>query len=165
MSRHAIRLCLFVVLPLFGCAAADDGAADVVPDAGAWTLRSFVDGAWELRADRAWDRDSGEVQFPNDPLDEEGFVPLDAPVAYAIALSSDGTRIEIVEAGAQPVTGQLHASTSSIVEFDLSGGLFAGGRFVAWVGPGGLQSEYTIYGSGVPIIGSVRGALVPAPAP
>lgn len=165
MSRPAIRLFLSVVLPVLGCAAANDGAADVAPDAATWTLRSFVDGAWELRADRAWDRGSGEVQFPDDPLDEEGYEPLDAQVAYAITLSNAGTRIAIVEPGAGPVTGQLHASTTTAIDFDLSDGLFAGGRFVVWVGDAGLQAEYTIYGSGVPIIGSVRGALVPAEVP
>jgi hypothetical protein len=38
-------------------------------------------------------------------------------------------------------------------------GTFAGGRLVIWSGTSGLQAELTLYGSGVPIFSSERGAL------
>jgi hypothetical protein len=42
----------------------------------------------------------------------------------------------------------------------LTKNLFAGGRFVVWSSDGGFEAEYTVYGSGVPIISSERGPLV-----
>ena len=50
--------------------------------------------------------------------------------------------------------------TEEYKKYDLDKGLFAGGRFFVWITEGQFEAEYTIYGSGVPIIRSERGYLL-----
>jgi len=44
--------------------------------------------------------------------------------------------------------------------YELDEGLLAGGRFIVWMNNDNLKVEFTIYGSGLPILKSERGHLV-----
>jgi hypothetical protein len=46
-----------------------------------------------------------------------------------------------------------------MLRYELTEGAFAGGRFVIGSVASGLEAELTLYGSGVPIASSERGAL------
>src|SRR3989339_328335 len=70
---------------------------------------------------------------------------------------------ESVAVGDTPLLGEQASYADGRREYDLTTGTFAGGRFIVWPGAAGLQAELTIYGSGVPIISSERGALTPKP--
>lgn len=157
--------CLSSVLAVAVSAAACPGsegvaAADRGPDARPVIAGALVDGAWVLRADRAWDREGAGVMLPSDPLGEADYRVLDAIVAYAVTISEAGAAVAIEAEGV--VSGRRVSVAPDRVSFDLTGGLFAGGRFVVWWGDATLQAEFTVYGSGVPIIGSWRGTLEPA---
>ncbi len=45
--------------------------------------------------------------------------------------------------------------------YELDEGVFAGGRFVIWTNNDSFEVELTIYGSGIPVVKSERGYLVP----
>jgi hypothetical protein len=122
----------------------------------------FVDGRWLLRTDRACFGD--EVTNPSlAQIPEADYRPLSKGPTYPIVVSKAGSLVEIGGtrrlAVHPPMKGSRSASGDSIV-FDLQEGTFAGGRFVVWSTKQGLQAELTIYGSGVPIISSERGALL-----
>ena len=59
------------------------------------------------------------------------------------------------------ISGTIMESTEQYKQYDLDEGLFAGGRFNVWITDGAFEAEFTVYGSGVPIIRSERGFLIP----
>jgi len=124
------------------------------------TDQGFAEGKWEMQVDRAWDHDLADVQFPSDSLDEDDYQPVSNGTVYPVVASAGAASVSIGEA---PLLGELVASTAGTWTYDLSAGTFAGGRFVVWATLHGLQAELTIYGSGVPIVSSERGALLPVP--
>jgi len=120
-------------------------------------LPAFADGNWEMHVDRKWKGLPGDVQFPTDPLDEEDYEPVDDGPVYAVVVSGGGQSVEV---GDEPVVGVLEPGQPGEWLFNLTEGTFAGGRFVVWSSESALQAEFTIYGSGVPIVSSERGPLV-----
>jgi hypothetical protein len=135
----------------------DDGTAEVAGGCGA-SLASFSDGSWELGIDRVWDPSSCSVQFPTDPMSEEDYEPVADGQVLTVVVSDDASKVAI---GTQPVEGSRNSTAVEGIQYDLDEGTFAGGRLVIWEVGGGLQSELTIYGSGVPIVSSERGPLCP----
>ena len=119
-----------------------------------------MDGEWVLQVDRKWNGDAGSVQFPSDSLPEEAYEPLSDGAAYRVVFSNE---LGSVAVGDTPLSGAQVSDADGRREYDLTTGTFAGGRFIVWNGAAGLQAELTIYGSGVPIISSERGALTPKP--
>ena len=83
---------------------------------------------------------------------------------YAIVVSDRGAKVTIGAAPAgdrgmrSPLEGSRTSDTGT-VSYHLDKGTFAGGRLVVWPGDQALQGELTIYGSGLPIVSSVRGRL------
>ena len=124
------------------------------------TTGVLTDGEWVLQVDRKWNGDSGSVQFPSDPLPEEAYEPVNDGDGYLVVFSNGQ---ESVAVGDTPLLGEQASYADGRREYDLTTGTFAGGRFIVWPGAAGLQAELTIYGSGVPIISSERGALTPKP--
>jgi hypothetical protein len=120
---------------------------------------SFSDGAWQLQVDRHWKGDLADV-LPEMALDERNYEPVADAAPYDM-LVSDGWHL--VSIGTAPWLGELSAGASSTLHYELTKGTFAGGRFLVWVTPSGLEAELTIYGSGVPIISSERGRLIRKP--
>jgi hypothetical protein len=121
---------------------------------------SFSDGAWQLQVDRHWNGDLAGVLFPEMALDEDDYEPVADAAPYDM-LVSDGWHF--VSIGTAPSLGELSAGATSTLHYELTKGTFAGGRFLVWVTPNGLEAELTIYGSGVPIISSERGRLIRKP--
>jgi len=98
------------------------------------------------------------VQFPSDQLDENDYVEIDHGSEYEVSFSENTQTIWIMN---DSISGTIMEDTEEYKKYDLNKGLFAGGRFVVWINEGQFEAEYTIYGSGVPIIRSDRGYLEP----
>lgn len=98
-----------------------------------------------------------DVQFPSDTLSEDMYELCDVERNYEILFSSDGNRISIQS---DSIAGQRSNQSNQYINFDLVKGLFAGGRFLIWLNEELIEAEFTIYGSGVPIIKSERGLLI-----
>ena len=142
------------------CASRGVGGADTSLERIPSSLTAFTTGGWDLRVDRAWDGQAGNVQFPSDTLAESAYGPVVGGPTYRVVVSAGGEHVAI---GETPLQGRRTKRTASLIEYDLSKGTFAGGRFVAWLGTDGLQGELTIYGSGRPIVTSERGSVIPVP--
>lgn len=97
-----------------------------------------------------------EVQFPSDQLYEKDYVETSKGSEYEVRFSEDMRTVTIM---LDSISGTLMADTEEYKRYDLDNGLFAGGRFIVWVNESQFEAEYTIYGSGVPIIRSERGNL------
>ncbi len=112
------------------------------------------DGVWHLAVDR--DVRTWTSSPPLEPLPESAYAPVAAGPRYRFDVSENGRRIEVAE---PRMVGRLQGTSSGRSTFDLVEGAPTGGRIVVWRGSRGLEAELTIYGSGVPIIKSERGAL------
>jgi len=112
-----------------------------------------IEGTWTLHVDRSWTTPDG-VTEPSQALDEADYHAVTGP-DYAVVITAT-----VVEVGEVPMEGARGADVGVRAHFDLDGGTFAGGRFEVW-DDGGLQAELTLFGSGVPIASSERGALSP----
>jgi len=151
-------LALAIVSGACSSGSAKSGDAGV-ETATSVSLASFVDGAWRFEADRAWHGQDSGVTLPSDPLDERDYQPMTPTKVYQVVLSQAGTTVTV---GTTPYSGTRAAASPDLLTFDLTTGTFAGGRFAVWPGHSSLQAELTIYGSGVPIVSSERGALTPS---
>ena len=110
------------------------------------------DGNYILKVDRV--SHGPDVQFPRDSLNESYYTVTDEHIQYEITISEYGHMILIkpgLVSGERIKDGELSKS------YVLSNGLFAGGRFIIWINNNIFEAEYTIYGSGIPIIKSERG--------
>jgi hypothetical protein len=131
--------------------------------AGCESAPAIEDGTWDLRIDRQGDSEDAEDTFGF--LPETSYHPVEDGPTYRVAVSEEGTRVSF--GGGRTtydavVSGKQTSTADGRLTYDLTG-LFAGGRFVVWKNAEGLQGEFTIYGSGRPIISSERGRLVRAP--
>jgi hypothetical protein len=117
---------------------------------------SLNGGNYILKVDRI--SKSPDVRFPNDSLNESYYTASDEGTRYEISFSEDGQSISIAPAS---VSGVKTNDSKVSKRYDLVQGVFAGGRFIIWTDNTSFQAEYTIYGSGVPIIKSERGKLFP----
>jgi len=154
-----MRSLLGIALLCLACGAQSGQGADAGPDMGQGEPLVYGDGAWVLVVDREWDRSLAEARFPHDPLTEAAYVALAEPTSVPLTVSGDGTRVDI--GGDASLVGTRTAGEEGVATYDLGQGTFAGGRFVVWQQGVGLQAALTLYGSGVPIVQSQRGALVP----
>jgi len=121
------------------------------------SLDTFTDGRWSLRVTRTWDATSATVTAPSDPLREADYRPAAEPLVHPVVVSKSGTTVTI---GTTPFTGTRTAASSTSIDFDLSTGTFAGGRFIVRPGTDTLEAELTLFGSGRPIVESHRGELI-----
>lgn len=119
----------------------------------------LADGVWELRPDRQADLE--DVQFPSDEIPESAYKPIEDVTVLTVVISDEGRKVAVGgHAGEDesPAGGVRTNASSERVSYDLVD-LFAGGRLVIWQGDAGLEAEYTVYGSGVPIALSYRGTI------
>jgi hypothetical protein len=96
------------------------------------------------------------VQFPSDQLNENDYMEIDQGSKYEVSFREDMLTISILN---DSISGSLVEDNEEYKKYRLDKGLFAGGRFVVWITDDRFEAEYTIYGSGVPIIRSERGWL------
>ena len=149
---------VLLVVCAVACGETAGGAGDAADDAAAEVPVSIADGVWHFRVDRAWDGQSRGTGLPADPLIEADYVPVSEGSEYSVVVSDSASHVSI---GDTPIEGQVTLSVDDRVTYDLNDGTFAGGRFVVWEADLGLQAELTIYGSGLPIVASERGDLIP----
>ena len=97
------------------------------------------------------------VQFPSDQLKENDYVEINHGSEYEVSFSEDMQTISIMH---DSISGTIMEGTEEYKKYDLDKGLFAGGRFIVWITEDQFEAEYTIYGSGVPIVRSERGYLL-----
>ena len=101
---------------------------------------------------------SPSVQFPHDSLAESNYTHTNEGPFFDITFPGNGQTITI---NPGPVNGDKIRETNGSRYYDITGGLSGGGRFIIWIENNNFHAEYTIYGSGVPIIKSHRGKLEP----
>ncbi|MBX3191456.1 MAG: hypothetical protein KF819_30960 [Labilithrix sp.] len=109
---------------------------------------------WVLRVDRALDA-SSRARL-SEPIDEASYTPQPPADRYEIVVRGDAVEVAPLDGKLGKMTGAREASTTGETRFRLSEGTFAGGVLVVR----GDRGEITIYGSGVPIVLSERGALI-----
>jgi hypothetical protein len=100
------------------------------------------------------------VRLPSEWLPETAYVQMEDPATFRVLISEGGTRISIEgDWGGLPhaVEGERSSADSERIWYDFD--VPAGGRFVIWRNADGLQAEETLYGSGRPMIRSLRGSL------
>jgi len=143
------------ILIVLGCSSTRaNRAAPALPVSPA----HFVDGEWSFRADSS--ATSGLWKLGREDDASVKYERMTDSLAYTVTLSEHGARISIAGANGTFV-GTRSKVTQKGVAYSLTE--WAGGQFVVCPGRRSLRAELTIFGSGVPVIGSVRGALVPKP--
>jgi hypothetical protein len=158
IARQAILWTLVALsVAMASCTSNDAGGEDVAEHRLLASLDDLIDGAWELRVDRAWNGADGNIAVPSDQFTEADYQPVSPGSTYPIEVRDQAARVSV---GSAPLNGSRTTETEESVVYDLSEGTFAGGRFVVWADNQGLQAELTIYGSGRPIVKSERGNLV-----
>jgi hypothetical protein len=96
------------------------------------------------------------VQFPADSLTESNYTATNENIQHEVTFTANGQSVSISPG---PVAGSKEKDNGVCKFYELSDGLFAGGRFLIWISNDEFQGEFTVYGSGVPIIRSERGEL------
>ena len=100
--------------------------------------------------------DHPDVQLPFEELQETDYITTNNGRQYRVNFSENIETIIIIP---DSISGTLEKDTDELKQYALKEGLFAGGRFIVWIANNRFEAEYTIYGSGVPIIQSERGYL------
>jgi hypothetical protein len=127
------------------------------PQSSTAAAPALKDGAWDLQVDRQGGSE--------DPREAFGFLPeanyhhIDNGPSHRVVLSESATRVVIQTkylSGNLVANGRRTSVTDGRVLYELGDG---DGRFVVWQAPQGPQGEFTLYGSGRPIISSERGVL------
>jgi hypothetical protein len=111
-------------------------------------------GDYILKVDRV--SNAPNVQFPRDSLYESNYTVINEDIRHEVTFTEDGKMISIKPG---PVMGEKTKDGEISKYYELVDGLFAGGRFIIWINNEKFEAEYTIYGSGLPIIKSERGKL------
>jgi len=97
------------------------------------------------------------MKLPMEELPEADYTVSVSGKNYTVTFSANGAMVYL-EPGS--MKGERDTSVGSSGYFNLTAGVFAGGRFVIRSVNEKLEGELTIYGSGVPIVLSERGSLV-----
>ncbi len=116
---------------------------------------STLTGSYVFEVDRVSNHPN--VQFP-DELSESNYLRISEVSKYDIDFSDDGEAITIKQ---NSLFGKKTNIKENMIEYNISESTFAGGRFLVWINGEDFEAELTIYGSGVPIIISERGYLIP----
>ena len=145
-----VVICSGLLLLLVGCDATN--SAD-----NYFTEFSLLNGNdFVLEVDRI--SEMPNVQFPMDDLQESDYEEINESTQYNVTFSEDGQMVTIEPSS---IRGQKTNDGDESKLYELDEGVFAGGRFVVWINNDSFEVELTIYGSGIPIVISERGYLVP----
>jgi hypothetical protein len=143
------------VLALAGAEASDAGAGGQPTAPACLGLDCLANAELLYLPDREWQRTA--AASGTGELLEADYTPVLGPTWHA-KFSSNALAVDLTPtAGGDTVHGTRDAKRTDRAWFELS--LFAGGRFVVQASSGELQAEYTIYGSGAPIVSSTRGLV------
>ena len=144
-----------------GAEGAEGGAAGAAGLAGSGPcleLSCLAGGQFVYVPTRQWQSSATPAGKPDAvELSEADYAPLLGP-RYNVTFSGDAQHVEVTpSAGGDTVQGTRRTPPVDQARFELE--LFAGGRFVVQLGNAAWQAEYTVYGSGRPIVSSTRGEL------
>ena len=142
-----------------GAEGGEAGAAGLAGSAPCLELSCLLGAQFVYVPNRQWTRPSTNPSGPptSSELSESDYQPLLGP-RYDVTFSNDAQQVELTpSAGGDTVKGSRQTPPSDRAMFELT--LFAGGRFVVQAGASAFQAEYTVYGSGTPIVSSTRGEL------
>ncbi len=92
-------------------------------------------------------------------IDDSLYVVVENGDEYTVSFSDDHSNVSI---NPGDLLGSLESEENGILQYVIDDGFFAGGRFVIWIEDSQFHAELTVYGSGVPIIASVKGSLTEA---
>lgn len=148
------KLYPFLVIALFVTMCEEEAGRNKTADFLLSDYNSFV-----FTVDRVASGPS--VQFPHDSLDDSDYTATDEVIQYQVNFSENGLNVTIISASNDTVSGVRNDDEKNYKYYQINKGLFAGGRFIVWSENDRFEAEYTIYGSGVPIIRSERGRLTP----
>lgn len=99
-------------------------------------------------------------EHPLKPIPSEQYVPAKVPTNIVVQVRGEGREVLLLP---RKITGTLQGTTNSISRFELKEGLFAGGSLSIEKSRSGWIGTFTEFGSGRPILSSVRGPLVREP--
>lgn len=97
--------------------------------------------------------DHPPVVFPRDTIPDTCYKQADTIKSYKVRFSSIMDSVFIND-GTYTFTGARSSTSADKIQYDLTAG-----RFVVWYTTVPSRAEFTVYGSGVPIIFSERGTL------
>jgi hypothetical protein len=141
---------LFLLFLLTGCSM-EKTTNELTTDPLMLVGHSFV-----LQVDRAVK--APFMKGPQIELAETDYTVSVSGKSYSVTFSSDGKFVTLEPGSILGERGQT--ATGTLGFYNLTGGVFAGGRVVIRKVQEKLEGELTIYGSGVPIVLSERGSLV-----
>ncbi len=99
-----------------------------------------------------------QVRLPNDEIPKAEYLLVKERKTVRLRFSDDRKKVEILPRG---VSGELTSADAHKRVYQLTKGLFAGGRFAIETTETGLTATLTEFGSGVPVISSARGEVKP----
>lgn len=110
-----------------------------------------------LRVDRIWDR-TEQPHLPDDDLPDTSYRSLGDEPSFVKQweVTVDGDQL-VMTSGNQRLRGRETSNVFNERRFEITDGAVAGGRFVMR----GTDAEITLFGSGVPVVSSERGKLIP----
>ncbi len=114
------------------------------------------DGEYTFKITHVAHEPSAAVRFPHSPIPDKVYKPAKEEKALSIRITKKGKEILILPQG---VSGNLEKTNANGQVYQLSEGLFAGGRLTLDHTKKGVIATYTIFGSGLPVISSVRGSV------
>jgi hypothetical protein len=134
--------------------------SEAKPEARLNEVKPPADGDYMLKV--SFEADDPKVQLPRAVIPDEAYQPLKKEGAtLKIRISEHGKKITIAgDAG----TLEKQTATESIYDLPEGGSAKAGAQLRLKHTAGGIIGTYTIFGSGLPVLSSVRGAVTPAPA-
>jgi hypothetical protein len=103
------------------------------------------------------------IEQPDSPvamLPESAYEAIDSAATHSVAFSAGLREAELVSLkDGQRLRGTLRERSGDRIAYALDA--FAGGEFVVWpsASQADVEAEITLFGSGVPIVGSSRGVL------
>lgn len=134
-------------------------ALDAKSEAKANEVKPPADGDYMLKV--TLEADDPQVQFPGDVIRDEAYKPKKNGSTLKLRISEQGKKITIAGDA-----GTLVKQTATELIYDLpeGGTVKAGAQLCLKMTADGIIGTYTVFGSGLPVLSSVRGAVTPAPA-
>ena len=96
------------------------------------------------------------IQFPHDTLLAEHYIPDNSGRSFCVRFSVAKDTVYLMN---DSIIGVIDVTNDVTHTYSLEN-TFAGGRFVVWYNMTPMSAEYTVYGSGLPVILSERGNLI-----
>ncbi|MBN2723349.1 MAG: hypothetical protein JXR95_04690 [Deltaproteobacteria bacterium] len=122
-------------------------------------IEDFDDGEYVFTVDSQWNGET-QISSSDDEIPEYDYEPITDGEINIISITDSWTALIIDE---NLYTGEIIPSDDGRLHYNLVSGAFAGGRFVIYgqnTQDGDItRAELTLYGSGVPIVSSVRGTF------